>query len=241
MVRFDRMLQKIPSESIYFADYGWHTGRFHFSFADYDDPENTNFGVLRALNDFVLQPGSGFDTHPHQEMEIISYCVHGELTHGDSLGNNNTMQGGDVQYLRAGSGITHSEMNETRDRFLRFFQIWITPNEDGLQPKFDYQQFFSLASPNKLQHVVSGGDKEGVIQIAQDANIYAGRLIKLENMAYTNWAGRQSYMTCLEGKLTVNEIELGKHDALKVLGEEVLTLSAQEDCHFLLVEMAAER
>ena len=235
------MLLRIPAKSIYTADYGWHSGRFHFSFADYDDPKNSNFGVLRAMNEFVLQPESGFETHPHSEMEIVSYCVEGELTHGDSMGHSSsTLQSGDVQYLCAGSGITHREMNEIQDRSLRFFQIWITPNEDGLKPKYDYKHFSRLSSPNKLQHVASGEDREGVIQIAQDANIYIARLGNSENMVYTNWADRQSYLVCLEGKLTVNEIKLFQHDAMKVWGEEILNLSAQEDSHFLLVEMAAE-
>ena len=235
------MLKKITSDSIYFADYGWHTGRFHFSFADYDDPDNSHFGVLRALNEFVLQPGSGFDTHPHAEMEIISYCVEGELTHGDSMGHTNTLQSGDVQYLSAGSGITHREINEPQDRSLRFFQIWITPQDSNLTPKYECKHFSRLSSQDNLQHVVSGEIKQGVIQIAQDANIYAAKLMKSENIIYTNWADRQSYLTCLEGKLTVNEIELCQHDALKVWGEEIMKLSAQEDSHFLLVELAAER
>ena len=143
------MLKKITSDSIYFADYGWHTGRFHFSFADYDDPDNSHFGVLRALNEFVLQPGSGFDTHPHAEMEIISYCVEGELTHGDSMGHTNTLQSGDVQYLSAGSGITHREINEPQDRSMRFFQIWITPQDSNLTPKYECKHFSRLSS----QHI----------------------------------------------------------------------------------------
>ena len=233
------MLQKIPAEKIYVADYGWHTDRYHFSYADYDDPDNSHFGVLRALNEFVLQPGSGFDTHPHSEMEIISYCVEGELTHGDSMGHTNTLQRGDVQYLSAGSGITHREMNEPQDRYLRFYQIWITPQASNLTPKYDCKHFSRLSSHNNLKHVVSGEVKQGVIQIAQDANIYAAKLMKSENIIYTNWADRQSYLTCLEGKLTVNEIELCQHDAMKVWGEEILKLSAHDDSHFLLVEMAA--
>lgn len=232
------MLQRIPTEEIFTGEYGWHTGRFHFSFADYVDPENLQFGVLRALNDFVLQPGTGFETHPHDEMEIISYCVEGELTHGDGMGQNNTLQSGDVQYLCAGSGITHREMNEAPDRFLRFLQIWISPNEVGLKPKYDCRHFSRLSSPNKLQHVVSGADMEGIIQINQDANIYVARLEDSDNLVFTNWADRQSYLVCLEGRLTVNKIELLQHDALKIWGEEKLNLSAQEASHILLVEMA---
>jgi redox-sensitive bicupin YhaK (pirin superfamily) len=234
------MLQRIPAESIHTVDYGWYRGRFHFAYGDYDDPENMNFGVLQALNEFVLQPNSGFDTHPHAEMEIVTFCVQGELTHGDSLGYNNTLQGGDIQYLCAGSGITHSEMNEAGDHPLRFYQIWIAPNKEGLKPKYDCKHFSRLTSQNKLQHVVSGDDREGVIHIDQDANIYAARLGSSENIVYTNWADRQSYLTCLDGQLTANKIEIFQHDALKIWGDEILNLSALEGSHFLLIEMFAE-
>lgn len=235
------MLQKISTQDIYTADYGWFRGRFHFSYAEYEDPENMNFGVLRALNEFVLQPDSGFDTHPHEEMEIISYCVKGELTHGDSLGYSNTITSGDVQYLSAGSGITHSEMNETHDRTLRFYQIWITPNENGLKPGYDCKHFSRLSSPNKLLHLASGAAREGVIQIAQDANVYAARLVDSEKIVYHNWADRQSYLACLDGNLSANDIQLHQHDALKVLGEEILEIGSTEEGHFLLIEMASDR
>jgi len=234
------MLQKIPSESIYFADYGWHTGRFHFSFADYDDPDNSHFGVLRALNDFVLQPGSGFETHPHEEMEIISYCVEGGLTHDDNIGHSNTISPGDVQYICAGSGITHCEMNELADCSTRFLQIWITPNERGLKPKYQSKRYSKVRRMNELQHLVSGESISGVIEIAQDANIYAARLAHSEELVFTNSADRQSYLVCLKGKLTANHLEFSQEDALKSWGEEILNLSTQEDSHFLLVEMAAE-
>ncbi len=231
------MLQKIPSQSIYTADYGWYSGRFHFSYAEYDDPENMNFGVLRALNEFVLQPESGFNTHPHQEMEIISYCVQGQLTHSDSLGYNNTISSGDVQFLSTGSGVTHSERNETPDRSLRFYQIWIAPNENGLNPSYDCKHFSKRSDSNELLHMASGAGRDGVIQIAQDANIYAARLVDLEKIVYTNWANRQCYLACLEGTLAANNIQLHKHDALKVWGEQILSMSATEEAHFLLVEM----
>jgi redox-sensitive bicupin YhaK (pirin superfamily) len=234
------MLLKIPAENIYTADYGWHSGRFHFSFADYVDPSNTHFGVLRALNDFVLQPESGFETHPHSEMEIVSYCVQGELTHSDSMGHHNKLQGGDVQYLCAGSGITHSEMNEMQDRSLRFFQFWIEPQTSSLSPKYNCIQYSRFSKQDKLTHIASGVEREGVIKIAQDANIYTARLSEKETLVYTNWGDRQSYLTCLEGSLTVNETELLQQDALKVWGEEFLNLSTKEEGHFLLIEMAAE-
>jgi len=234
------MLLKIPAETIYFKDYGWHTGRFHFSFADYEDPANSHFGVLKSVNEFVLQPGSGFETHPHAEMEIISYCVEGELTHGDNLGNTSTLSGGDVQYLCAGSGITHHEMNDTQDRRLRFFQVWITPDETRLEPKYRCVHHSQLSGSNTLCHIATGDEREDVIQIAQDANIYAAKITPGEPLVYINNQGRQTYLVCLGGMLLVNDLDLTEYDALKIWGPEDLIFSAQADAHLLLVEMAED-
>jgi redox-sensitive bicupin YhaK (pirin superfamily) len=233
------MLIKIPAEYIFLKDYGWHTGRFHFSFADYEDPQNKQFGVLIALNEFVLQPGSGFETHPHSEMEIISYCVEGELKHGDSLGNSSTLKGGDVQYLRAGSGITHSEHNQTSHGKLRFFQIWIAPNENQLEPKYRCLHHAHITSRGNLLHIASGKDRKDLIQIAQDANVFAATFTPHEPIMYINDQDRQTYLVCLDGKLIANDLELSKHDALKILGEQHIKFTAVDNAHILLVEMAA--
>ena len=117
------MLSKIQASQIYLGDYGWHAGRFHFSFAEYCDPENLSFGNLMTFNDFTLQPGTGFDKHPHEEIEIVSYCVNGQLVHEDSLGNKEILQHGEMQYTCAGSGITHSESNASLKEPLRFIQV----------------------------------------------------------------------------------------------------------------------
>ncbi|MDO9547141.1 MAG: pirin family protein [Pelolinea sp.] len=128
------MLLKIPSTNIFHKDYGWHIGRFHFEFGDYQDSANQPFGVLYAFNDFLVRPKSGFETHPHSEMEIISYCVSGSLKHQDNMGEVNYLQRGDSQYTCTGSGITHSEMNEDSSTPVRFLQIWIKPMQAGLKP-----------------------------------------------------------------------------------------------------------
>ncbi len=128
------MLSKVPAKQIFIRDYGWHVGRFHFSFTDYKDPENTSFGNLLTFNDFTLQPGSGFEKHSHREIAIVSYCVDGELVHEDSMGNKEIIKRGEMQYTCAGFGITHSERNYCRDSSLRFIQIWIRPISTGLPP-----------------------------------------------------------------------------------------------------------
>jgi redox-sensitive bicupin YhaK (pirin superfamily) len=234
------MKRKIPAGNIYVGNYDGHIARFHFSFADYEDSENGPFGVLQALNDFELVPGAGFGTHPHEEMEIISYCVEGTLEHVDNVGNQNTIGRGDVQYLCAGSGVNHSEMNSTIDGSLRFVQIWISPNKAGLTPNYRSKKFSKNSRMNEFQHVVSGETLDNAIAINQDANIYIAELEKQMQVTIDNRDGRQSYLLCLEGSLTGNGVELIRCDALKLWGKECLTLTALKESHILMVEMAKE-
>lgn len=234
------MIQKIPAKEIYTKEYTWYTAHSHFSYGDYLDPDNERFGVLQALNEFIIQPGNGFTTHPHADMEIISYCVEGELTHGDDSGNTMTLNHGDAQYLRAGSGITHSELNETQDRPLRFYQIWITPEKRGLPPKYDSRNYSKSAGNNHLQQIVSGETAQGVIHIYQDANVYVAKLERDKQLMFPIDKNRQGYLVCIQGKFLANGIELKQRDALKIWGERSMTFAALEESHFLMVEMAAE-
>ncbi len=234
------MKRKIPAQSIYLGDYDWHKGRFHFPFADYVDPNNSPFGVLQALNDFELDPGTGFDSHPHEEMEIISYCVEGSLNHKDNMGNNNTIRRGDVQYLCAGSGVTHSEMNSASEGILRFLQIWITPNKRGLSPHYRTRRSLNNAGKNELTLVVSGKALESAIKIQQDANIYIAELSEQKQVTISNREERQSYVFCLEGNMAGNGVDLDSRDSLKLWGKECLTLTTLEDSHIMIVEMAME-
>lgn len=234
------MKRKIPAQNIYIGDYDGCIGRFHFPFADYEDPENGPFGVLQALNDFELEPGAGFETHPHDEMEIISYCVEGTLDHVDNMGNKNTIGRGDVQYLCAGSGITHSETNAALDGSLRFLQILIAPNNTNLAPNYRSKKFSKDTCKNELHQVVSGESHDSAIQIHQDANIYVAELEKCKQMTIANSEGRQAYLFCLEGSLVGDEVDFIRWDALKLWGKECLTLTALEESHILMVEMAIE-
>lgn len=234
------MLIKISAEDIFCKDYGWHTGRFHFAFGDYKDPNNQNFGVLNALNGFVVQPNTGFETHPHEEMEIISYCVKGTLLHEDSMGNKNELKRGDSQYTCTGSGITHSEMNGADKGLLRFFQIWIMPVRAGLQPKYRENRISGDKVNGNLRHLASGENLEGVMQIAQDANVFAAEISRNDQVGFRNKANRQSYVLCLEGEVFAEKVGLRENDALKLWGEEKLSFRAHEDSHVLIVEMAEE-
>jgi len=232
------MLSKIPARQIYLRDYGWHVGRFHFSFADYEDPENTNFGDLMTFNDFTLQPCSGFETHPHQEIEIISYCVDGELVHEDSLGNKEIIKRGEIQYTCAGSGITHSERNDSQDSPLRFIQIWIRPRSTGLLPHYHSAHFKKSDRLNKVLQIASGQSIENVTRINQDTNIFVSEIQAGRQLGMDQLPGRQVYLACLEGALSVNNVPLNTGDALKVKNEPGLTLAALEDVHLIMVEMS---
>jgi len=232
------MLTKISTEEIFFKNYGWHTGQFHFAFGDYEEPTNQNFGVLCALNAFVVQPNKGFETHSHAEMEIISYCVHGTLQHQDSMGNKNELKRGDSQYTCTGSGITHSELNGSVDDSLRFLQIWIIPRRSGLQPLYREKRILGKEINGCLRHIASGEKIEGVMQIAQDANIFAAEISRNQQVRFENKEKRQSYVLCLEGEISANSIGLRESDAIKLRGEEKLNFMAREDSHLLIVEMA---
>ncbi len=232
------MFTKIPSQQIYIGNYGWHTGRFHFSFADYKDPENTQFGDLIAFNDFVLQPNSGFDTHPHSELEILSYCLEGEMIHEDNMGNRNILQRGDMQYTCAGSGITHSERNCSSENPMRFIQVWIKPNTEMLPPFYRFIHFSRRDRLNRLLHIASGQMVKDVPRINQDANIYVSEVEMDVQMGIRQLPNRQVYLACLEGSFSINGVPLSTGDAIKTWGERVLTLVANENCHLMLIEMS---
>lgn len=231
------MLSKILSDHIYLGDFGWHIGRFHFSFGDYDDPGNSHFGDLVAFNDFVLKPGSGFETHSHSEIEIISYCVEGELTHADSMGNMNTIKRGGMQYTCAGSGITHSEINNSPSGSLRFVQIWIQPNAGRLPPRYVSNHFTREDRLNKLLRIASGQKINDAIQVNQDTNIFiseieAGRQIQIELLPT-----RMVYLACLEGSLRINDLSLQEGDAVKIWDETAMNLMAIDDSQSIMIEI----
>jgi redox-sensitive bicupin YhaK (pirin superfamily) len=234
------VIKKITSEELFITQEDWRTSRYHFSFADYNDPTNNRYGVLRALNDELIQPNSGFDPHPHDEMEIVSYCVQGELSHSDSMGNQGIVRRGDVQYMCAGSGVTHAEMNESTNQTLRFVQIWILPNQPGLSPQYGQMDLPKESRQNRLLKIASGSRVDGAFQINQDANIYVSEIQKGKQIQFEQSENRQNYLVCVEGNMEINGIELMQHEAVRISGETRLLFTAMEDAHLLLIEMAQE-
>lgn len=232
------MFNRISADDLLVAEQGWHVCRFHFSYEEYRYPDRDQFGVLSLLNDDTIQTGYGYDMHPHQELEIISYCVSGEFTHRDSLGNHHIIKHGDVQYISAGSGLDHSLISSAEGESLRLIQMWILPDEAELTPLCQHNSYQKADRHNRLLQVISNQKKKGTIQIHQDANIYVSELDRGRQITLGQVRGRQFYLLCLEGILSANGNILHHSDALGITAEESLSIEALEDSHLLLVDMA---
>jgi quercetin 2,3-dioxygenase len=229
------MLKKVDNKNMGRSNLGWLRSIFHFSFAEYYNPENINFGKLRVINDDLIDSGTGFDTHPHKNMEIISYVVDGELTHGDSMGNKNTLTRGQVQYMSAGTGVLHSEHN-LGENTARFLQIWIMPDKVGYEPNYGDYRFNWDDRNNQWLHMVSSKEGAAPIKINQDMNIYALELEKEKEISFSVNEGRQAYMVQIEGSSAVNNIALSARDAMEIVEEDIL-IKADEHSHVLILEM----
>lgn len=234
------MLKKIKKEQMGKSNLGWLKSRFHFCFAEYFNPSNINFGVLRVLNDDLIEPNSGFNTHPHSNMEIISYVVKGEITHKDSMGNEETLRRGEVQYLSAGDGIYHSEHNLHNNEQLRLLQIWILPPKKGLPKLYGSHKFEKNDRKNKLLKIVSSENSDAPIKIHQDVNLFVSELEKDKRLQFNIDSNRQIYFVQIEGSSKVNETILEFGDALEITEENILNIEALENSHFLFIEMKEE-
>lgn len=231
------MLKKLHKNNMGTSNLGWLESQFHFSFADYRNYDNIQFGVLRVLNDDIIHPESGFDTHPHQNMEIISYIVKGEITHKDSMGNQETLTVGEVQYLSAGDGIYHSEYNIHKTEDLRLLQIWIIPPEKGLSRLYGSHKYKESERKNKLLNIVSSEKGKAQIKLHQDVNIFVAQLEKSKKLDYKIEGNRQVYFVQIEGASKVNNIELNQGDAMEITNEDKIDIEAIRDSHFLFIEM----
>lgn len=228
------MIKKLPKESMGSSNLGWLQSRFHFSFAEYRNPANVHFGVLRVLNDDIVKPNSGFDTHPHENMEIISYIVDGEITHKDSMGNKESLKRGEVQYLSAGDGIFHSEMNEGSVD-LRLLQIWVFPPKKGLPRLYGSHKYSFKERGNKLLKIVSSQEGDSKIKIYQDVNIYVSELDTKQEFGIKE--NRQVYFVQIEGKAEINGTILEDGDAMEITKENKLIINPISKSHILFIEM----
>lgn len=229
------MIRRIDEKTMGKSNLGWLKSNFHFSFAEYYNPDNIRFGMLRVINDDLIQPGTGFGTHPHQNMEIVSYVVNGELTHGDSMGNERTISRGQVQYMSAGTGVYHSEYNHGSE-VVRLLQIWILPDREGYTPNYGDYDFSWEARHNEWLLLVSGEEHQAPVTIHQDVNIYGLELDAGKEIDFQVDTNRQAYVVQIEGNARINGINMSAKDGMEAV-EENLHIQADTTAHILVLEM----
>jgi redox-sensitive bicupin YhaK (pirin superfamily) len=218
------MLKVRRAEERGHADHGWLNSYHTFSFAGYYDPANTGFRSLRVINEDFVLPGEGFGTHPHRDMEILTYVLEGALEHRDSMGNGGVIRPGEVQRMSAGSGITHSEFNASDKEPVHFMQVWILPEQRGITPSYE-QRNFDLASNGKLRLIASPDADQDSVAIHQDAKVYAGKLEAGASLRHEIAKDRHAWVQVARGEVEVNGTKLRAGDGAAITGEPELRIS----------------
>ncbi len=220
------------------ANHGWLHSRHTFSFANYYDPERVHFGALRVLNDDTVEAGMGFGMHPHDNMEIISIPLEGDLEHKDSMGNVSVIKHGDVQVMSAGTGIYHSEYNKNKDQQVKFLQIWVFPNQKKVKPRYDQITLNLADRHNKLQQILSPNADDAGVWIYQNAWFHLGNFDKGVASEYNLRAkGNGVYAFILSGRVTINGQQLNARDGFGIWDVDTLSITADSDAEFLLMEV----
>lgn len=218
-------------------DFGWLNTYHSFSFGDYHDPEHMGFRSLRVINEDVVQPGQGFGTHPHRDMEIITYVLEGALAHKDSMGNGSTILPGEVQRMTAGTGVTHSEFNKSPKETVHLLQIWILPEKKGLTPGYEQKTYTEAQKNGKLLLVASRDGRDGSVTIHQDVNLYASVLDAGGKISAPLRPGRHAWVQVARGQLTVNGKPLGAGDGASISEETSLDFEAKSPTEFLFFDL----
>ena len=233
------MLQIRRSNARGHADHGWLDSFHSFSFADYYDPAWMGWGNLRVINEDRIAPGTGFGTHGHRDMEIISYVMQGNLAHKDSMGNVKGIPPGDVQRMSAGTGVRHSEFNHAPNATTHFLQIWIQPSVTGIPPSYEQTSFAEADKRDRLRLVASPDGRDGSVTIHADARMYAGLFNGAATASLPLAPGRKAYVHVVKGAITANGQRLGGGDALALAGEAEVTLADAADAEVLVFDLAA--
>jgi quercetin 2,3-dioxygenase len=231
------MVMYRASEDRGLADFGWLKSRHTFSFGDYQNPNFMGFGPLRVINEDRVNPGGGFDTHGHRDMEIVSYVISGALAHKDSLGVGSTIQRGELQRMTAGSGIRHSEFNHSANEPVHFLQIWIEPERAGLEPGYEQKEFSENERQGQLRLMASRDGRDGSLTIHQDANLYGALLNADQSLAFEAKPDRRIWLQLVAGVLSVNDQTLETGDGLGLRGVDAITIEAKENSEFLLFDL----
>jgi quercetin 2,3-dioxygenase len=221
-----------------YADHGWLKSHHSFSFADYHDPDHMGFGNLRVINEDRIASGTGFGTHSHRDMEIVSYVLDGALGHKDSIGNGASIVPGEVQRMTAGRGIAHSEYNHAADQTTHFLQIWILPERAGLQPGYEQKAFSTDDKRGRLRLVAAPDGREGAVKLNADASIRAGLFDGGERAELALDAKRLTYVHVARGSVSVNGQALTAGDAAKLVGEQQLVIEQGRDAEVLVFDLA---
>jgi hypothetical protein len=219
------------------ANHGWLDSWHSFSFADYHDPAHMGFGPLRVINEDRVQPGMGFGTHGHRDMEIISYVLEGALEHKDSMGNGSVIRPGNVQRMSAGTGVRHSEYNPSAGEGVHFLQIWIEPAARGVPPGYEEKHFDAASKRGRLRLIASPDGREGSVTIHQDAFVFAALLDGVEAATHSLAPGRRAYVHVARGEVTANGQKLQAGDALKAAGESEIRLEAGRDAEIIFFDL----
>jgi redox-sensitive bicupin YhaK (pirin superfamily) len=232
------MIQIYKSNDRGHADHGWLDSRFSFSFAEYYDPEHVQFRTLRVMNDDRIAGGGGFPTHPHRDMEIVTYVLEGALAHKDSMGNGSLIRPGDVQYMSAGTGVAHSEFNASQKDPVHMYQIWMFPDKKNYAPVYDQKRFSEAEKHGRLRLVVSPDGREGSVKIRQDNQLYATVLGPGESVKHELGPDRHAYVQVARGSVTLNGKELDTGDGAAISEEKTLQLTGVKNAEVLLFDLA---
>ncbi|HET9995128.1 MAG TPA: pirin family protein [Candidatus Acidoferrum sp.] len=232
------MMNILKSEERGHANHGWLDSHFTFSFADYFDPEHVQFRTLRVMNDDRVAGGGGFPTHPHRDMEIVTYVLEGALEHRDSMGNGSVIKPGDVQYMSAGTGVAHSEFNASKTELVHLYQIWMLPEKKGLKPAYDQKNFSEAEKRGKLRLVASPDGREGSVKIRQDNELYVTVLANGESVKHELRPERHAYVQVARGSVKLNGTKLETGDGAAISAESSLELTGVKEAEVLLFDLA---
>lgn len=232
------MIQVRKAEDRGHANHGWLDTYHTFSFSTYYDPNHRSFRSLRVMNEDFVAPGAGFGTHPHNDMEIVTYVLEGALEHKDSMGNGEVLRPGEFQRMSAGTGITHSEFNPSSDEPVHLYQIWLFPERKGIEPSYEQKRFPEEGRHNRLQLVASRDAADDSLLIHQDARIYLANVDSGSSVNHELPPGRHAWLQVLRGRVSLNGVPLGRSDGAAVSDETKLTIQADDDAEIMLFDLA---
>jgi len=231
------MIELISSESRGSADHGWLKARHTFSFAEYQNPKRVRFGPLRVINEDRIAPGKGFGTHPHKDMEIVTYPISGAIEHSDSMGNGTVISAGEVQRMTAGSGVQHSEFNHSQTDELHLLQIWLFPEENDLEPGYEQEMFSREEKLDQLRLIASRDGRDGSVTVHQKVDLYASILQPNTELEHIIADSHKVFVQIISGVVTVNGQSASAGDGVQISGENRLIIAGDEEAEFLMFDM----